>query len=73
MNAVKIELKKEEAFAAFAVLARYAYDGKLEIRSAEEEKAVKLLCQVLDDELVESFRDDYKRFVTANRGAKKNT
>jgi hypothetical protein len=70
MRTVKIELKKDEAFAAFAVLSRYAYDGRLEIRGAEEERAMKLLCEALDDELVERFRDDYKRFVAASRTQK---
>ncbi|MDB6029577.1 MAG: hypothetical protein JWM68_5800 [Verrucomicrobiales bacterium] len=62
-NEIKFELTKDEAFSALAVLSRFAYDGgTLDARTDAERQAIIALCQSIDDELVESFRDDYKKF-----------
>ena len=74
MSTVKITLPKKEAFTLLGVLARYAYDGKqLEVSSAREGQALKLLCEALDDELVERYREDYKKLVAKIRSEKKDT
>ena len=63
-NEVKFDLTKDEAFLALAVLSRFAYHhGPLEARTDAERQAMIALCQSIDDELVETFRDDCKKFV----------
>lgn len=70
MSEVKIVLPKKEAFEVFGFLARYVYDKKLQIVDEKEAEALRLLCQALDDELVERFRDDYKKVVAKSRAQK---
>ena len=60
---ITIQLDKNTAFGAFAVLSRFAYHGVLEVRGDKEKAALVDLCQTIDNELVEVFRDDYERFV----------
>ena len=60
---VKIELEPDAAFGAFAVLSRFAQSGRLEARDECEKNGLIALSEHLDDELVERFRDEYKRFV----------
>ena len=58
---VEIRLSKEEAFALFAFVARYTYDGQLSVSGETEATALRELCHALDDQLVELFRADYLR------------
>lgn len=70
---VKLEFTKVEAFALLEVLARYVYDGGALVAENEIEIAtIRTLCQSLDDELVEYFRSDYKRFAQHRSKGGKN-
>ena len=60
---ITIQLDKDTAFTAFAFLSRLVYHGALEVRGEKEKVALVDLCQTIDNELVEVFRDDYERFV----------
>lgn len=65
---ITVELNKDTAFGAFAFLSRYAYRERLEIRDESEKRALFDLCQSIDDELLETFREEYLTFVgRANR------
>jgi hypothetical protein len=67
-NEVKFDLTKDEAFLALGVLSRFAYrNGPLEARTDAERAAMIALCHSIDNELVETFRDDYKKFVERTR------
>jgi hypothetical protein len=57
---ITIKLDKETAF---AFLSRFGHRGTLSIRDATEKAALVDLCEALDNELVETYRDDYQRFV----------
>ena len=60
---IKIDLDKDAAFGAFAFLSRYAYRDRLEVRDESEKKALFDLCQSIDNELVETFREEYLALV----------
>ena len=63
-----IEFSKEDAFAVLAILSRHLYKGNaLETRGEFERCALKALCESLDNELVETFRDEYKKFIKTNK------
>ena len=64
---IKVELNKEEAFAVLAFLSRLVHEKKLELHDDAEREALRALCESIDDELVETFRDDYKKFVEKSR------
>ena len=61
--AIKIELNKENAFTVLAYLSRLLHKNKLEIPADAEHKALRVIYDCIDDELVETFREDYKKFV----------
>lgn len=65
---IKFALTKDKAFAALAVLSRHVYRKEPFVaRTETERQAIQELCQSIDDELLEAFRDDYKKFVKATR------
>lgn len=63
-----IEIDKETAFAVFEFLCRHVYEQKPLVATASEEIALRDLCEVLDNELVERFRADYRRVVDRRKG-----
>ena len=63
-----IEIDKETAFAVFEFLCRHVYEQKPLVATAREEVALRDLCEVLDNELVERFRADYRRVVDCRKG-----
>jgi len=66
---LEVVLEKDVAFALLGCLSRFVYDGaKLEAKNEMEIKAVRDLCQIIDNELLETFREDYKNFVKKTRG-----
>jgi hypothetical protein len=70
---VKLELTKEDSFVLLELLARYVHDGGALVAENEIEIAtIRTLCQSLDDELVELFRTDYKKFVQHRSKSGKN-
>lgn len=65
---ITIQLDKDTAFTVFAFLSRFAYRGSLEVRDEKEKAALVDLCQTIDNELVEMFRDGYERFLERTKG-----
>lgn len=65
---IAVDLDKDQAFSLLGFLARHVYDGKPLQATDSEELALRDLCEALDNELVERFRDDYLKFVKHTRG-----
>lgn len=60
---VQLQLTKEEAFTLLEALARYVYDGgALSVVTEQETEAIQSVCESLNNELVEQFRSEYKKF-----------
>ncbi len=60
---ITVKLDKDTAFGAFMFISRYAYHERLEIRDESEKKALFDLCQSIDNELLETFREEYLALV----------
>jgi len=63
-----IEIDKETAFAVFEFLSRGVYDQRPFTATSREQKALRVLCETLDNELVERFRTEYRDLADQRRG-----
>ncbi len=60
---VSLELTKEEALVLFEFLWRWNEEGKREVEDKSEEVVLNQIHGLLEKQLVEPFKDDYKKLL----------